>query len=158
MPWMAYILIPQRFGATSLYIGYAISVQKGGCTDTKCVLTVAQDRTLKGAHSVLAKKCVIATPWQPAAQPLLQNGTLPGMMVCQLISLQGLAKQFGGRMPAVAAGSSAFINAQALGHLLRYAACACKFTFAVWVTTAPVFPSNPALFHLCLDMKQLGGV
>ena len=76
MLWMAYILTTPRSVVASLYTGYAISVQRVSCTGTECVLTIAQKIQTKVAHIVLAKKFVIATPWQPAARPLQQSGTL----------------------------------------------------------------------------------
>ena len=71
-----------------------------------------------GAHIVPARKLVIATPWQPVSQPLQQSGTLPGIRVRQLLSLQGLAKLFGGGTTGVVAGSSTSMNAQSLARML----------------------------------------
>ena len=70
------------------------------------------------AHIVLAKKCVFATPWKHAIRPLQQSGILPEMRVCQLMSLQGLAKQCGGGTTGVAAGCSTSMSAQLLARML----------------------------------------
>ena len=103
-----------------MYTGYAISVQRVSCTDTKCVLLIALIGRPMGAHIVWAERLVSATPWQPVSQALQQSGTLPGIKVRRMMSLQGLAKWFGGKTPAVAAGSSAFVSAQTFANLQRY--------------------------------------
>ena len=73
---------------------------------------------LKGAHTVPAKKGVIAIPWQPVGQPLQQSGTLLGMRIRLRMSLSKVTKWFGGGMTGVVAGSSALLNAQLLARTL----------------------------------------
>ena len=114
---MGYILTTQNFKAKSVYIGCVTSVQAVSCTDTKRRLIDALQGDLVGAHSVLAKKCVIATPWQPVSHPSQQSGTSLAMRVRQLISPQGLTKWFGGRTTGVVAGSSGLLNARLLARV-----------------------------------------
>ena len=111
---MACTLTTQHFRAASLFTGYAESVQKSSCTDTKCVLTYALEGDPMGAHSVLASKHVFATLWQPVLQPLQQSGTLLGMRVRQRVSLLAVTKWFGGGMTGVVAGRETYIIAQTL--------------------------------------------
>ena len=115
---MAYILITPRCRARSGYIGYARSVQRVSCTNTKCVLLAELEGNLVGGHTVPAIKCVTATPWQPASQLSQQSGTSPGMRGHQLMSLQGLPKWCGGGTTGEAAGSSKSMNAQLLARML----------------------------------------
>ena len=54
---MAYILTIPHSRATSVCIGYVTNVQRSSSTDTRCVLVIALQGDLKGAHIVLAKEC-----------------------------------------------------------------------------------------------------
>ena len=118
MPRVAYIRITPRCRAISWYIGYAISVPKSSCTNTRCLLTIAPEGGFMGAHIVPAIKCVIATPWQPVSQASQQSGTSPEMTPHQLILLQKVNMRFGGGMTGVVAGSRRSINAQTLAEML----------------------------------------